>query len=113
MSSDFSNAWSCAIEQITPTSSCGLLAGIKIDVRSKTVRFPVGDRLVGFQNIGPADHFVDRSEAELGHDPACFFGDHEQVVDDMLGFAGELLAQVPGLASRFPLGKYSDGTFAS
>ena len=51
------------------------------------------DRGVRFQAIDAADHFVDRAEAQLGHDLPGIFGDHEQVIDDVLRLAGELLAE--------------------
>ena len=51
------------------------------------------DRGVRFQAIDAADHLVDRAEAELGHDLPGVLGDHEQVIDDVLRLAGELLAQ--------------------
>ena len=40
-----------------------------------------------------ADHLVDGAEAQLGHDLAQFLGDEEEVVDHVLGRAGEALAQ--------------------
>ncbi len=36
---------------------------------------------------------IDRADAELRHDLARLFGDEEEVVDDVLGATGELLAQ--------------------
>ena len=48
------------------------------------VRFPVLDRVVGFEAIDAADHLVDRAEAELGHELAGVLGDHEQIIDDVL-----------------------------
>ena len=41
-----------------------------------------------------ADHFVDGAEAELGHDFAHFHGDEGHEIDDVLGLAGEVLAQL-------------------
>ena len=43
--------------------------------------------------VDPADHLVDRAEAQLRHDLAQLFGDEEEVVDDVLGLAGEARAQ--------------------
>ncbi len=43
--------------------------------------------------VGPADHLLNRAEAHFGHDPAQFFRDEEEVVDHMLGLAGEACAQ--------------------
>ena len=43
--------------------------------------------------VDPADHLLDRAEAHLGHDRAQFLGDEEEVVDHVLGLAGEARAQ--------------------
>ena len=43
--------------------------------------------------VDAADHLVERAEAELGHDAAQLLGDEEEVVDDVLGLAGEARAQ--------------------
>ena len=51
------------------------------------------NRRVGFQAIHAADHFVNRAEAQLRHDLPRILGHHEQVIHDMLGLAGELLAE--------------------
>ena len=40
-----------------------------------------------------ADHLVDGAEAELGHVLAHLLGDEEEEVDDVLGRAGEALAE--------------------
>ncbi len=45
------------------------------------------------EQLGLADHLVKAAEAERGHDLADFLGDEEEVVDDVLGLAGEALAQ--------------------
>ena len=60
----------------------------------KAVGFPMLDRGVGFEAVDAADHFVDCAEAKPGHQFARLFGDHEQVVDDMLGLASKLFAQL-------------------
>ena len=38
-------------------------------------RFPMVDRLLGFQHIRAADHLFDRAEAKLRHDLAQFLRD--------------------------------------
>ena len=45
------------------------------------------------EHLGLADHLVELLVAELRHDLAHFLGDEEEVVDDVLGLAGEALAQ--------------------
>ena len=49
---------------------------------------------LGAQGVDAADHVVDRAEAEFRHGEPEFFGDHEQVVDDVLGRTGELAPQI-------------------
>ena len=60
----------------------------------ESLRLPVLDRGVGHEGVGTADHVVDRPEPELCHDPPQFLGHHEEVVDHVLGGAGELGAQL-------------------
>ena len=55
--------------------------------------FPVFDGSVGVEQIGAANQFVEGADAHLGHDFAHFFSHEEEVVDDVLGLARELLAQ--------------------
>ena len=52
------------------------------------------DRVVDLQCVDPADHLVDRAEAQRRHDLPSLLGHQEQVVDHVLGLAGELLAQL-------------------
>ena len=59
----------------------------------ETVGLPVVDGLARAQRVGTADHVDEAAEPELGHDLARFFGDHEEIVDDMLGLACELLPE--------------------
>ena len=47
-----------------------------------------------FEPVGAPDHFIDRAKAQLGHMLAHFLGDEAHEVDDMVGIAGELLAQL-------------------
>ena len=54
---------------------------------------PVLDALLGVQQVAAADQVVELADAQLRHDLAHFLGDEEEVVDDVLGLAGELLAQ--------------------
>ena len=63
-------------------------------------RLPVLERGPHLEPFGAADHFVDRPEAELGHELADVFGDEAEVVLDELRLAGELLAQLRDPAWR-------------
>ena len=56
------------------------------------VRFPVIERLAHVDTIDPPDHLLNGAEAHLRHDLAQFFGDEEEIVDHMLGLAGEARA---------------------
>ena len=58
------------------------------------LRLPVGDGGPGIEPVHPADHLVDRAEAELRHQLAKLLGEHEEEVDDVLRLAGELLAEL-------------------
>ena len=59
----------------------------------EAVGLGVGVDLGAVEHLPLADHFVELAVAELGHDRAHFFGDEEEEVDDVLGLAGEALAQ--------------------
>ena len=56
-------------------------------------RFPVVQRLAHVDPVNPSDHFLDRTEAHIGHDLAQFFGDKEEIVDHIFRLTGKLLAQ--------------------
>ena len=58
------------------------------------VGFPVVDGFLHLERVHATDHFVDGSEAQRGHNLACFLGNHKQIVDDVLGIAGEFFAQL-------------------
>ena len=45
------------------------------------------------EHLHLADHFVEGAESQLRHQFADFLGDEEEEVDDVLGLAGEPLAQ--------------------
>ena len=62
---------------------------------------PLLDHGAGVQQLDPANHFIDRADAELGHNGAQFFGDEEEVIDHMLGLASE-----PGTQDRV-LGRHA------
>ena len=55
--------------------------------------FPMGDGFFHVDLVHPADHFGHGAEAQLRHDLAQFLGNKEEVIDHMLGRAGEALAQ--------------------
>ena len=50
--------------------------------------------LIHLQVFDAADHLVDRTEAQLGHDGPHVFGQEAEEVDDVLGVAIEALAQL-------------------
>ena len=56
-------------------------------------RLPVLDARAHVEQVGAADHFLERAEAQLRHDFAHFLGDEEEKIDDVLGLAGEFAAQ--------------------
>ena len=62
--------------------------------KSSPLAFQWAMALRRIEPIDAADHFVDRAEAELGHDLAQLFGQQEEVIDDVLRLAGEFLAQL-------------------
>ena len=64
----------------------------------EAMRLPVIDGGLRLETIGTANHFVDFTEAELGHDFTQLRRDKAHEVHDMLGLAGETLAQ-PGILS--------------
>ena len=57
------------------------------------VRLPVLDGVMRLERIDAADHVGDATEAELSHDLAQLLGDKHHEVDDVLGLAGEALAE--------------------
>jgi hypothetical protein len=57
-------------------------------------RLPVVDALVALEQVGAADQLGHRADAERRHDPARLLGDHEQVVDDVLGLPVEAPPQL-------------------
>ena len=59
----------------------------------ESVGLPMADRVVDFEQIDASDHLADCAESEPCHDLARVFSDHEEVVDHVLGLAGELLPQ--------------------
>ena len=71
----------------------GLDRGRQHGRQVQTVGFPVVDRVAGLQHIHATDHVVHAAEAQLRHPFPGLLGHQEQVVDDVLGRTGELLAQ--------------------
>ena len=59
----------------------------------EAIRLPVLDRGIGIENIDAADQFLDCAEAQFSHHLPRVFSHHEQVVHDVLRFAGEFLPQ--------------------
>ena len=56
--------------------------------------FPVFDASAHVEQVGAADHVVKLLDTQLRHDLTHFFSDEEEVVDDVLRLACELLAQL-------------------
>ncbi len=52
------------------------------------------DGVAGFEDVGAADHLVERAEAELGHDLADFLGDEAHEVHGVFRTTGEVLAEL-------------------
>jgi hypothetical protein len=61
--------------------------------KSRPLGLPVLDALLHVEQVGAADQVVELADAQLGHVLAHFLGDEEEVVDDVLGLAGEARAQ--------------------
>ncbi len=55
---------------------------------------PVFGGVLGVEALDVADHLIDGAEAELGHVFAQLRGDEGHEIHDMLGLAGEVLAQL-------------------
>ncbi len=70
-------------------------------VRSTPRAFQWSTASSGLEQLRAPDQLVDRAHAELRHQPARLLGDHEQVVDDVLGLALEARAQL-GILGRDP-----------
>ena len=62
-------------------------------VKSRPFAFQWSMAVVLVEEVGVADHLVERAEAHRRHQLAHFLGDEEEVVDDVLGQALEALAQ--------------------
>src|SRR6478752_1279777 len=59
----------------------------------EALRLPLRDHLPLIEHLHLTDHLVEGSVAELGHQLADFFGDEEEIVDDVLRLALEAFAQ--------------------
>ena len=57
-------------------------------------RLPVLDRRLGLEQVGAPDQLLHRPHAQAGHQPPGVLGHQHQVVDDVLGSAGEPAAQL-------------------
>ena len=78
----------------------GLRGGSQDGRKVEAAGLPMVDPVVHFEQIAAADHFIDRAEAELGHDLSALFGDEEEVIDHVLGLAGEFLSQLRVLSGH-------------
>ena len=75
------------------TPGLGCDADSRMRDRSTPLAFQWATALLHVELVHPADHLVHGAEAQLRHDLAQLFGDEEEIVDHMLGLAGEALAQ--------------------
>src|SRR3974390_1453404 len=53
----------------------------------------MGDQLAPIEHLHLSDHLVEAAIAELGHQLAHFFGDEEEIIDDVFRLAAETFAQ--------------------
>ncbi len=67
-----------------------LLGGGKDRAQIDALSFPVAHGRFSFKKVDPANHFIDGTHPERGHNVAHFVGDHEEVVHDMLWLPIEL-----------------------
>ncbi len=76
------------------TAHVGVDLGLVEEVREvEPPGLPVVDGPFRVEEVGAADHLVDRAEAESGHPLPDFLGDEAHEVDHVLGLAGEVAAQ--------------------
>ncbi len=59
----------------------------------EAVGLGVRDQLAPIEHLHLADHLVEGAVAHRRHQLAHFLGDEEEIIDDVLGLAGEALAQ--------------------
>ena len=93
-SSDLSRPWSCSILAVAADSGSDLRLSRGCCVKSRPFAFQCVDRASRLEPVDAADHFLDGAEAERRHDLAQLLGDEAHEVHDVLGLAGELLAQL-------------------
>ena len=72
---------------------CGHLGHGQQTTEIKTTGFPVFNALTHVEQICTADQVIKLANAQLRHDLTHFFGDEEEVVDDVFRLACELLTQ--------------------
>ena len=93
--------------------ACGKRRRMKDRREVDAFRFPMCVVDVRLDFFDAADHLIDRAEAEFRHMLAHLLGDEEEEVDDVLGRAGEALAEDGVLGGDADGDKYSSGTCAS
>ena len=81
-------------DEPAPPVRCGDLGLGEDPGEVEAARLPVVERGTHLEAIRPADHLVDRPEAQAGHVLAHLLGDEAHEVDDVLGVAREPLAQL-------------------
>ncbi len=91
-SSALSSPWSCRSDVVARDFGADLRL-VEDAAEIEAARFPVLDAFPRVEQVGAADQIVEAADAELRHQLARFLGDEEEVVDDVLGLAGEFLAQ--------------------
>ncbi len=92
LSSALARPWSCAAVwcRAAPSGRSGTCSSGR---EVEALGLPVVDGPLGVEQLGVADGLLDGAEAELGEELADLLGDELEEVDDVLGLAGEPLAQ--------------------
>ena len=80
-----------AVVQRRALSGLGLVHKV---VQVKAPRLPVIDGTSRLELVHPADHLIDRFEAEFRHVSTKALGEHHEVVDDRFRIPGKLLAKL-------------------
>ena len=92
LSSAFSRPWSCSMTWWRD-GALGQLGHVQQRGQVQALRLPVVHGAGGVEQLGVADGLLEGAEAQLGEELADLFGDELEEVDDVLGLAGEPLAQ--------------------
>ena len=88
-----SSLWSCGSQLIDRDALPARPAWWNSLREVEALRLPVLDHLALVEHLHLADHLVEGAVAQRRHQLAHLLGDEEEEVDDVLGLAGEALAQ--------------------